>query len=102
MRKDKIVNEAGIILFRVKEIKSESEIIPDDRAIYCKYDANYRYISDVMLELMKRIAENTNRILPVVDININRDSSIIYSHYIEGKKQNSLAEKETNWQKSGV
>lgn len=95
MRKDKIVNEAGIILFRVKEIKSESEIIPDDRAIYCKYDANYRYISDVMLELMKRIAENTNRILPVVDININRDSSIIYSQYIEGKKQNSLAEKET-------
>ena len=48
-----------------------------------------------MLELMKRIAENTNRILPVVDININRDSSIIYSQYIEGKKQNSLAEKET-------
>lgn len=95
MRKDKIVNEAGIILFRVKEIKSESEIIPDDRAIYCKYDANYRYISDVMLELMERIAENTNRILPVVDININRDSSIIYSQYIEGKKQNSLAEKET-------
>lgn len=95
MRKYKIVNEAGIILFRVKEIKSESEIIPDDRAIYCKYDANYRYISDVMLELMKRIAENTNRILPVVDININRDSSIIYSQYIEGKKQNSLAEKET-------
>ena len=31
----------------------------------------------------------------MVDININRDSSIIYSQYIEGKKQNSLAEKET-------
>lgn len=93
-RKDKIIHDAGILLFRVKEVKTEEEKILDKQIIYCKYASDYKYISDVVLELVQKIAEYTKYYFPAIDVNISRDSSEIYSQYIEGKKQNSLSEKE--------
>ena len=48
----------------------------------------------IVSRLVQKIAEYTKYYFPAIDVNISRDSSEIYSQYIEGKKQNSLSEKE--------
>lgn len=89
-KKDSIIRKAGIILFRIKEIKTKSEIIPDDCIIYCYPSTDYAYLADVLDQLVQKIFVHTGFRMEI-DFDVARDSGTIYTQYIESQKENSLA-----------
>ena len=90
-KKNVALKEAGIYLIRVKEIKNEI-VFDSENVIYCINNGNGAFISSVIDRLLKRInlisGNNWN-----IDVDAVRDSSLIYSQYIENEKTNSLAVK---------
>lgn len=87
-KKDKIIESNGINLIRVKEIKNVA-VENTKNIIYCKYDAGYKYLKDLIFEICEYIFRLTG-IRFNIDVDISRDSSLIYSEYIESEKENSL------------
>lgn len=90
-RKNAILQNAGITLFRVKESKN-LEQVDTEQIIYCRNTPDYVFIGEIIGKLLERI----NRLLHTsfaIKVDINRDSSEIYSQYLLSEKENSLAVK---------
>lgn len=91
--KEKIKNEKlqklGILLFRVKEIKKNTEVYSNDNIIYCHEGPTDAELSDVIRELIERI--NLISALNLsVDVDVSRDRYKIYDQYIESEKERSI------------
>ena len=88
-RKNQILKDAGIHLFRVKETRN-SNAVDTDNIIYCQNSGGNLFIEGVIKRLITKINQLLN-ISIAIDVDINRDSTEIYSQYIESEKANSLA-----------
>ena len=87
-RKNSILKNAGITLIRVKETKEE-KFSDTDRIVYIRNNG-YSSIQDMIERLVFKL-RNIVDIGVGIDVDIERDSSDIYSQYIESEKSNSLA-----------
>lgn len=80
--KDTFLNQEGIRLIRIKESNQER---CEDNIIYCKYDSSYLYLTTVIKQLFEMIGIAAN-----LDINIDRDRSLILQNYLSIIKEKSI------------
>ncbi len=86
-QKDKYLVEAGIRLIRIKEIDAHQSLpIDEPDTIYCYYSQNNKYLNNVIERLLHHIG-----IFNGIDIDIDRDKTIIWNRYIVSEKKTSLA-----------
>lgn len=89
LRKNRLLSEMGIMLFRVKETEDINGVVDAPNIIYCKYSSNYAYLNDVMSKLLARISDYQGTKFEI-DVNVERDRAEIYEQYIDMEKENSL------------
>ena len=91
-KKDTFLLSKGISIIRVKEVKNINEYQDDDKTIFCINSGNYSYLKEVIEKIMQRLPVSKND-CDKLDIDVEHDSAIIMSQYIQVEKQNSLAVK---------
>ncbi len=91
-KKDALLLSKGITVIRVKEVKDTSAYQDSENTIYCRNAGNYRYLKEVIQKIIQRIPTLVNRDVSL-NVDVERDSSVIMSQYIQSEKENSLAVK---------
>lgn len=91
-KKDTLLMRKGISIIRVKEVKNINEYQDNDKTIFCINAGNYSYLKEVIEKIIQRLPTSENDYVNL-DIDVEHDSPIIMSQYIQVEKQNSLAVK---------
>lgn len=88
-RKQEILDNIGIRLFRVKEFKGEHVSNPPKNVIYSKPGPTDNELTETIKKLFAYINSVTGLSL-TADVDVARDRKEIYEQYIEGEKARSL------------
>lgn len=100
-KKDEHFTNKGIRVIRIKETES-SKIVVNNDCIFVKPTSDYGYLDLVIEEIASILG------VAIYDINVKRDSQLIWKEYMLAKKQNSLAEmfpeiaKEWDYEKNSI
>jgi hypothetical protein len=94
-KKDTLLRSKGIRVIRVKEVKDLHNYKDTENIVYCKHDAGYTFIKNVIERLITRIGITYDKAF-IDSINIDNTTSLILSSYIQYEKENSLATKSPN------
>lgn len=86
-KKDVLLQEKGIFLLRVKEVKNK--ISNTDNILYCKADNNYKYLESVLADIIKIINRKYNLHIDI-ELDIDKDRIKIEEQYINSLKENSI------------
>ena len=89
-KKDTLLKSKGIRVIRVKETKDLDSVIDTEDVIFCKHDAGYKFLKNVIEKLIFRIGLNVDDSF-VQQIDINKATPFILSAYLQYEKENSLA-----------
>ena len=81
--KNKIIKNNGINLYHIKE-SYKNEFNKDENIIYCVIDRNYKYIENVLVYIQEILNKK------IKNIDIVKDTSNIYSQYVQSVKQNNF------------
>lgn len=86
-KKDVLLQEKGIFLLRVKEVKNK--ISNTGNILYCKADNNYKYLESVLADIIKIINRKYNLHIDI-ELDIDKDRIKIEEQYINSLKENSI------------
>lgn len=88
-QKDQYCLQSGIALIRIKEVKDSKIIKREQNIIYCHYRHPGSSLTETINALLEYIELLTIKSFNI-DVDIERDRSIIYNQYIYTEKQNSI------------